>query len=176
MDMTWMVGANNPMAQDNSFIEKVWEYQALLYVVLIPLYAVIAKITFFNYKAYSYLHHMVIIAYTQAHLSITLFLPTIIMLMLGANLFKFVYYFSVPIMILYTAYCYKKMYGISLGKIIVKTLFFLLLGSTLYIGASMVVGILLVLTGVLDPQQFIDAQKASNDVSYIVSSAMNWTS
>jgi hypothetical protein len=125
MDASWM-GKDNVITQDPTFMDSMWEYQSLLYLVFIPAYALIAKVTFWNYKKYSYLEHIVIVSYTQAQMSIALFLPYLIGLSLGFNFFKLNYFFLL-VMIGYSTYCYKRVYEKSWGKIIVKLLLFFVL-------------------------------------------------
>ncbi len=175
MDASWMTQDNNPVAQDPSFLDSIWEYQSIMYIVFIPIYAIIAKTTFWNYKKYNYLEHIVIVSYTQAQMSLTLFLPYLIGLSFGINFFKLNYVF-ILVMMIYSAHCYKRLYQISLKKIIVKTLFFLLILFVALIIWSIVFWAYLLASGTVDLQEMIEAEKAKKAVSYITSFSKNWTS
>ncbi len=176
MDMSWMNQQNNPMLEDMSFMDNIWEFQSIFYVFMMPLYALMAKIIFFNYKKYTYLHHLVISTYTQAHLSILLFLPAILGLVFDLNFLKMTYFFSMPIMVIFNAYVYKRLYQIGLKKIILKTFLFLLIFGVLYIGISLLVFAYLFISGKINLEEFMEAQKTQQAVSYMASSVINWTS
>jgi|TARA_R110002020_G_scaffold63136_1_gene168291 hypothetical protein len=178
MDMAWMGQEDNPMLQDTSWLDFMYEYQSIMYLAFIPFYALLAKLTFFNYRGRNnYLHHLIIATYSQAHISIVTFLPGILIMLLGINFFKYTYFFSFPLIIVYSAYVYKSFYQISLGKIIGKTLLFIVITSILYVGLWIGIYIILMLTGVIDFQEMMEAQKAAQEgTSYIASSVINWTS
>tara|TARA_R110000772_G_scaffold242914_1_gene355588 strand:+ start:185 stop:1012 length:828 start_codon:yes stop_codon:yes gene_type:complete len=155
-------------------IDSVYEYYSFLFIALIPLYALISKLVFKNIKKYNYVEHIVIIAYTQAHLSITFFIPVVILSMIGFNLYEY-NYINLAIMILYTAYCFKKLYQLSLKRIIIKTFVFIGIGLLFYIFMLIIFMILMLtylyLTGGME--EFMESQKTT---AYLVSSAINWTS
>jgi len=177
MDLSWMLPEDNPMNGNLGFMDVFLEYQSALYIIFIPIYAIFAWLTFLNLKKYSYLKHVVITTYSQAHLSIFMVIPTIVCLMLGFNFFKFVYFFSFPFMILYSAYVYKRLYKFSVRRIIWKTIWFLIITGGIYIIFNIIVWVILFATGAVDLQKMMDAQKAQQEAtSYIVSSAINWTS
>ena len=104
MDLSWMIASDNPAAnmEGNTYMNTMFEFQGILYLLIIPIYALIAKIVFLNKKEYTYLHQNIIAGYTQSHLSLFLFVPTIIFLALGVNFFKFSYFFAYPCL-LYTS-------------------------------------------------------------------------
>ncbi|MFT7628771.1 MAG: hypothetical protein ACI9OS_002435 [Ulvibacter sp.] len=78
-------------------------------------------------------------------------------------------------MILYTAYSFKKLYELSLKRIIVKTFVFFGIGLLFYMAMLIIFMILtlthLYLTGGME--DFVESQKTT---TYLVSSAINWTS
>ncbi len=176
MDVTWMNQQNNPMLEDMSFMDNIWEFQSIFYVFMMPLYALLAKVIFFNYKKYTYLHHLVISTYTQAHLSILLFLPAIIALIFDVNFLKMTYFFSMPIMVIFNAYVYKRLYQINLKKIILKTFLFMFMFGVIYIGFMMLFFIYLFISGKINFEEFLEAERAKQAVSYMASSVINWTS
>ena len=165
---------SNGNEMGTSIMNSIFEYYSFMYVILIPLYALISKLVFKNIKKYNYVEHIVIMGYTQSHLSITLFIPGIILSMFGFNYFEYNYIFM-AIMILYSAYCFKKLYQLSLKRIIVKTFVFFGIGLVFYllIIILFIIGMLayLYLTGGM--QEFLESQKST---AYLVSSAINWTS
>lgn len=176
-DMSWMLVNNNPALENTEVLEATWEYQSILYVLFIPIIALVGRIIFFNYKKFSYLHHLVISTYTQAHLSICLFLPTIILLALGMNFFKLTYFLIFPLMIVYSSFVYKQLYQLSFGKLILKILLFILVIIIAYFLIGITVFLFWLVTGTVDIEEMIKAQQsAGKAVSYIASSLKNWTS
>jgi hypothetical protein len=157
-----------------SIMSFILEYNSFIYIILIPLYGLLSKIVFNNIKKYNYVEHIVIMGYIQSHLSIALFIPGIILSIFGFNYFDYNYIFVV-VMILYNAYCFKKLYELSLKRIIVKTFVFFGIGLLFYILMIILfmIGMLtyLYLTGGME--EFMKNQEAA---AYLVSSAINWTS
>jgi len=157
-----------------SIMNFIFEYYSFMYIILIPVYALMSKIVFKNIKKFNYVEHIVIMAYTQAHLSITLFIPGIILASFGFNYFEYNYFFM-AVMILYTAYCFKKLYALSLKRIILKTFVFFGVGLLFYI-LFIIIFIIVMFTYLYftgGMQEFMESQKTS---AYLVSSAINWTS
>ncbi len=175
MDVSWMGQENNPVLENGTFLDSMMEYNSLLYILFIPVYAIISRIVFFNYKKYSYLGHIVIIGYTQSHLGIVLFIPILIALALGANYFM-MSYVTIFIMVVFSSYCYKRLFQLSWGKLILKLLLFLVIGLFFWIGIGILMWVYLFATGQVDMQELIEASKAQQGMGYIASSAMNWTS
>ncbi|MDX1462226.1 MAG: DUF3667 domain-containing protein [Marinirhabdus sp.] len=177
MDASWMGQEDNPMLQDMGWFDFMYEYQSIMYLAFIPIYALLAKFTFFNYKGRNkYLHHLIVTTYTQAHLSVVYFIPGLIAMALDINFFKYTYFFTFPLMIVFSAYVYKRFYQLTLGKIVGKTLLFAAITLVLYIGFSIAFVAILFITGTIDFEEMMEAEKAKRAVSYIASSAMNWTS
>jgi len=186
LDISWMIDPNNPAFKDNPFLTegekpqidtRYLEYQGLLFILMIPLYALLSKLTFYNQKAYSYLKHMVIVGYTQAQLSIFLFAPTIILLLLGYNYMKISNWLML-FMFLYSCFVYKRLFKLSLGQIIGRTLLFIayLIGIVILYLIGVIVFMMVTRVGIpTNPApEVIEAVK--DTISYISSSTINWTS
>lgn len=187
MDVTWMFDPESQAFKDNPFLqngedplENMWwmEYQGILYIIMIPMYALLSKLTFLNQKKYSYLKHIVIVGYSQAQMSIALFLPTFILLTLGFNYMKMSYW-VIFLLFLYSCYVYKRVFNLSIGKIILRALLFIGLVIGMYLLFIIGVIIFVVVTGIGQPAttptpEVIEAAK--DTISYISSSAINWTS
>ncbi len=178
LDMSWMIDKNNPMAQNSNegFFSSFSEYQSIMYVLFLPFYALIGKVVFYNKKIHSYLHHIIITAYTQAHLSIILFIPSMVALTFGVNYFKLTYFFLMPMMIVYSAYVYKRVFSLSMTQIVLKTLWFSFIGTILFVGFYILIFIILIAIGVIDLQDFAPKKEDIDTISYIASSTINWTS
>jgi hypothetical protein len=76
--------------------------------------------------------------------------------------------------IVFFAYVLKRLYGLTLGQILLKTLLFFSLLIPLMIILMIVAIILMYFGGYYD--EFIELEKAKRGITYIASSAINWTS
>ena len=127
----------------NKVLEFTREYQSIIMMFYIPFYALISKITFFNIKKYNYTEHLVIYIYTQAQVTIVGFVFTIAALLLGVP-FMYIGFVMLPLMVIYIAYCLKRLYNLSFPSIILRTLFFsLIFGVFLVIFIAVATGIYL---------------------------------
>ena len=82
-----------------------------------------------------------------------------------------------PLQLVYFAYIFKRMYGLTLLQTLGKTLLFIAIMVPVIFGGSIVVMLILFATGVIDFNEFMEAEKARREAtSYIISSAINWTS
>lgn len=141
------------IAVQDSVYDFTFQYNSIISFLLIPFLALISRLIFLNYKKYNLTEHFVIYLYAYSHIVGTM---TIILLPLTfmTNNFAIVAMIQFPIYILYVAYVLKRLYGLSLKSIILKTLLFLFIGSLSYIIFSVVIGILMVLTGAIDIENF----------------------
>lgn len=134
------------------------EYQSIIYMLMVPVYALISKIVFFNHKTYNYTEHVVINMYTSAHMAIVSSILVLILSVIGVS-FMISSISIIPIQIIYTAYVFKRLFKLSAKSILLKSLLFLFIGIVLYIGFSIIIGMIMYLNG--DLQKVIEAQKAA---------------
>ncbi|MEP2934845.1 MAG: hypothetical protein ABJM06_03950 [Gilvibacter sp.] len=186
MDMTWMFDPESPAFKDNPYLQNgqdpmanAWwmEYQGIIYILMIPIYALMSKLTFLNQKAYSYLKHIVIVGYSQAQMSVVLFLPILIYLSFGGNYMKMSLWVML-LMFLYSCYVYKRIFKLSIGGIIGRG--FLFIGIVIGVYLLLIIGVVIfvVATGAARPAAPSpeDLEAVKDTISYISSSAINWTS
>jgi hypothetical protein len=155
--------------------QKIFEYQTVIFFVFIPLLALFSRLVFLKNKNYNYAEHLIINLYAQSHTSIVsvlLYFCTVWFY----DIFKITLMLVLPLQILYFCYVLKKLYKLSLIKIILKLLLFIAILIPFFFLLSIVAGIVMVLTGIISPEEAIEAQKAKQNVSYIASSVINWTS
>jgi len=164
---------SQPNALGDNFMNSFFEYQSIWYLILIPVYAFIGHLVFINIKKYNYVEHIVIMGYAQAQLSLTMFIPMLIVSAMGISIYS-VSYITIIVTILYMGYCYRSIYKMSMKRIIGKTFVFLGYAILVYIVLIIIMVIIMFASGGM--QEVIDAEKAKQGVSYIVSSARNWTS
>ncbi len=130
------------------------EYQSIMYMLIVPIYAVMSKIVFFNYKQYNYTEHLVINMYLAAHISIITSILVLITSFLGIN-FGIVGLLSLPLQIVFFTYCYKRLFKLNLKSIILKTLLFLLLLSIFFIIASIISAVIMFFNGTFEEMREI---------------------
>ncbi|QXP79852.1 MULTISPECIES: DUF3667 domain-containing protein [Winogradskyella] len=130
LDFSQITLAGQEKFQKNNmaFIE---EYQSIIMMLYVPLYALMARVTFFNIKKYNYTELLVIFMYIQAQISIASAIVVITLGLLGISS-SIVGMLMIPLMIIYTAYVLKRLLKLSASDIIVRTLlFFVVLGITM---------------------------------------------
>ncbi|MEW7292377.1 DUF3667 domain-containing protein [Aquimarina sp. 2304DJ70-9] len=113
-------------------LDMAFQYQSVLSFILIPILALLSRLVFLNYKKYNLTEHFVIYLYAYSHIvGITALLQIPITFLIDSyfimSFSPFIVYFF------YIGYVLKRLYGIDLKKILLKTLLFLmiLLGSYL---------------------------------------------
>ncbi len=147
------------------------EYQSLLMMFTAPLYALISRIIFLKNKKYNYSEHLVIFMYILAQLSIIGVFLQVFSAILGISMGSA----SIPLFafqIIYSAFCLKQLYSLSLKGILLKTLLlFLILFILLILYVIIFVIYIKVFHGGL--QNFYESQ---NTLGYIASFSKNWIS
>lgn len=154
----------------NSFF---FEYQSFIFFASIPLLALISKLVFFNIKRYNYTEHLVIniYAYSQASaLSTLLSLATI----WAFEVYQYVAFLVLPLQIVYYGYMFKRLYGFSLKRILVKSFVFLMILILLYLIFMIIALVVMIANGTF--MEMVEEQRACQGVSQVISSAINWTS
>lgn len=141
MDFSFMATSGQEEFQKKN-MTFVKEYQSIVMMLYVPMYALMARVVFFNLKKYNYTELLVVFLYIQAQISIASALLVIGLSLIGLsnNILGMT---TIPLMIIYSAYCLKRLYGLTLLDIIVRTLlFFVVLGITLVIITIVMLGIL----------------------------------
>lgn len=152
-------GMEDIQANNISFVE---EYQSIIYMLLVPVYALISKIVFYSIKTYNFTEHLVINMYLSAHFSIVSSLVVFICSFLGINYFL-AGSLIIPVQIVYSAYGFKRLFNLSFKSIVIKTILFLIVSFIVFILYSIIVAILMYSNG--DFQNIIEAQKAAKEAS-----------
>ncbi|NRR92816.1 DUF3667 domain-containing protein [Winogradskyella undariae] len=148
LDFSQITLAGQEKFQKNNmaFIE---EYQSIIMMLYVPLYALMARVTFFNIKKYNYTELLVIFMYIQAQISIASAIVVITLGLLGISS-SIVGMLMIPLMIIYSAYVLKRLLKLSASDIVVRTLlFFVVLGVT-FIIITILCLVIMYLTGDLN--------------------------
>lgn len=132
-----------------NYISTVMEFQSLIFVLTVPFYALISKLVFFDIKKYNYTEHLVTNMYISAHFSIIGTVMVLISLLLGIN-FSAVGMAVLLLQVVYAIYCFKRLFNLSIFKILLKTLLFLLIVFVLFIIMIILVVAIMFLTNGFD--------------------------
>lgn len=157
MDMSaWTTKGGEEFQRKNMMFLQ--DYQSIIMMLYVPIYAIISRIVFLDKKTYNYTEQLVIYMYIQAQISIASFLVTVILVMFGID-FGTLAIFMIPAMVAYSAYCLKRLYHLNGLELVLKTLIFIIiLGVFLILITFAFLGILY-LTG--DLKEMFEAQKAA---------------
>ncbi len=143
-------------------LEFTQEYQSIIMMISVPIYAIISKIVFFNIKTHNYTEHLVMFMYIFSQMAIFGALFQVIGSIFGLSLGIATIIFM-PLQILYSSYCLKRLFNLSLKSILLKTLFFLLILSIVFVLVEILYLIILYFNGSL--QEMIDTQRAAKEAS-----------
>lgn len=147
----------------NSILHNVQENQSFVLMLFVPLYAFMAKLVFLNIKKFNYTEHLVIFMYIIAQLNI-----------IGSLVLITTAYFELKIgmvsplilifQILYSAFCLKRLYNLSITGIVLRTLLFLVILLIVYIIVAFAfIGIMFLIKGPDFFKEIIEAQRAASD-------------
>ncbi|MFV9550388.1 DUF3667 domain-containing protein [Algibacter sp. PT7-4] len=95
-----------------TLMKYIYDYQGLITIISIPLYALISRFVFIDSKKYNTAEHFVIVSYASAQLYFVSFFIVIVSLPFGVNYNNLSTYLSIP-MLFYMVYLYKRLYSIT---------------------------------------------------------------
>lgn len=173
LDISALLPADTP--KENLDMTWVYDYFSLIALINLPFYGLVARVTFVGLKKFNYTEHLTIMTYLVAQFSMTnVFVITPILILTGVN-FYIVGNVSNLILMIFTAYTYKRLYPLSGLGVFLRSMWFLLILVISLIGVAIIQFVIMVISAG-GFEAFIEQQKAAREVSYIVSSAINWTS
>ena len=139
-------------AFDSSFSFGL-EYNSLIYVAFIPISAIISWIVFID-KKYNLTEHAIIYLYSMSFLMVLMFFIAQIALLLTPSNYMLFSLLLWPLMFLYHCYILKRIFKLSLGSLIIKSMLFFILFFVTYIGVSILVFVIMLITGVVNLEDF----------------------
>jgi hypothetical protein len=147
---------------NNEFTQKITvltsdislEYASLFFSLLIPIAALISLIVFFN-KKYNYTEHIILYLYSMSIYSILSVIFGQLTLLLVPKNYIYFGFVMVLFLCIYHCYIYIRLFKLSIAQLILKTLMFLVIGFTLYIGTVIVIVLVMLGTGYIELQDFI---------------------
>lgn len=110
--------------QLKNMMHYMQEYYTLFMVLFLPLYAMMSRLVFLKRKDFNYTEHIIMFMYIFAQITLFSTITSIVsgLLKIPGGYFA---YFSIILQIIYTAYCLKRLYKLSIQGIILRTLLFL---------------------------------------------------
>lgn len=138
-------------------LDFIQEYQSMIMMLYVPLYALMSKLVFFDKKKYNYTEHLVIFMYIISQTSIVSATYSVLAAALGLTISDIGLYYVIPFQIIYSAYCLKRLFAISLTAIVLRTLFFLVILSIFMIIFGLAMTWIMMLNG--DLQSLLDAKQ-----------------
>ncbi|MEZ4792748.1 MAG: DUF3667 domain-containing protein [Gelidibacter sp.] len=145
----------------NEFLQLVQKYQSFALMLFVPVYALMGRLVFLNIKKYNYTEVLVIFMYIIAQMTIVGSLIIIPSAVLGFKM-GIMSIFIMSIQIAYSAYCLKRLYGLSFLGMVLKSLLFLVVLFLFYILFTVIFMILLFLINGPDFfKEIIEAQRAA---------------
>ena len=127
-------------------IQSLMDYQSIIFFATIPLLAMIAYIVFFTLKKHNFAEHFVIQLYAYSHCAIVSSVLTIVMLFLGLDI-QMTSLLFIPLYIIYYIYTYQRIYDLTAKGLMLRTLYFLAIGFTIYVIIVISTVLLFYLTG-----------------------------
>ncbi|WP_046746039.1 DUF3667 domain-containing protein [Kordia zhangzhouensis] len=149
----------------SNFMSGFVDFQSLIYLLIIPLLALISKIVFYNYKQYNYTEHTIIYLYAYSHTVVLLNLMYLVCIIVYAPLLQYFVLLSIPLSTIYVGYVLKRLFRLNLKQILIKSLLFIVIGSIFYIIIVFIIGILIVLSMLVDGSfiEMIEQQKMNGN-------------
>jgi hypothetical protein len=154
MDMNMYDTSTELGRKQQAMFEQIYtyttEYQSLVMMLYIPLYALIALPIFRKYKRFNYTELLVVFMYGQAHFSICSALFILPLSMLGSASFALLGTLILPLQIVFFAFVLKRVYGLTVKQILWRTFIFLIVLFVLFVIASILVAVVMYQSGMLD--------------------------
>ena len=141
-------------------MEIITDYQSLVMMLYIPLYAMIARLVFYNKKKYNFTELLVVFLYLQSQISIITFFLTLLAGAINLSFEVYTYAILFPFQLAYFIYSLKRLYELDTFSMIIKTVLFSIILFVLIVLAIIFVITVLYLTGDLE-QMFKTTQEAA---------------
>tara|TARA_R100000935_G_scaffold58576_1_gene96339 strand:+ start:24590 stop:25414 length:825 start_codon:yes stop_codon:yes gene_type:complete len=171
LELPFGIGANLPESYEN--MDWIYDFISIITLINLPIYALVARLTFIGHKKYNYAEQLVIMTYIFSQYSISSFPIILIAVAAGVNYYVLGYVVFIPLFI-YTAYVYTKLYQLSWNQIFLRGLILIAVIIVCLLLISILQFLVLISNGGME--EFIEAQKAKQGISYSASSIINWTS
>lgn len=106
-----------------NYMNFVQEFQSFIFMLMVPLYVLMSKITFYNIKNYNFIEHLVLNMYTAAHFSILSSIIIVFCMVVGVQ-FSSAAMLMLGLQGVYTAYVFKRILSLSIKEHFGKLFYF----------------------------------------------------
>jgi hypothetical protein len=148
--------AGNSNAASQKIVDASMEFSNFFFLILIPITALCGYLSF-NRRDYNLPEHLVTAIYSLAHLAIITFPLSVVILLIIPEKYMGYAFLNVLLMLGFILFVLIRLHrystGITLIRMAVFTFFFLL-G---YLGLGILVNLIMLLTGVVTPEDFLPA-------------------
>jgi hypothetical protein len=144
---------NVPEGFMDSSMSGAMEFNSLIYSFLVPLFALISWIVFLD-KKYNLTEHIIIYLYSMSLLAMISVIIAQIFLILSPSNYIIYGLLMWPLMFVYHCYILKRIFKLSFGSLITKSVLALLLFFVAYIGVSILGVIIMFATGSVNLEDF----------------------
>ena len=144
---------NVPEGFMDSSMSGAMEYNSLIYSFLVPLFALISWIVFLD-KKYNLTEHIIIYLYSMSLLSMVSVIIAQIFLIVSPSNYIIYGLLMWPLMFVYHCYILKRIFKLSFGNLILKSVLALVLFFIVYIGVSILGVIIMFATGSMNLEDF----------------------
>ncbi|MDC6387066.1 DUF3667 domain-containing protein [Maribacter sp. PR1] len=152
MDMD-ILGTGTSMTWQTKMWDMVLDYQAIFFVLYIPMMAISGWLNFQTQK-YNFSERVVIFMYTLAQYSLAIFIPSLLILVIMPGNYMTFSFVALIFMYAYSAYVIKKVSkdkGLELWS---KVIIFCVIFTFFYISLSIILPLILLLTGAMQIEDF----------------------
>ena len=166
MDLSALNTANSAATDGNEMMTFIRDYQSILMMINVPLYALLSYFVFYTLKKYNYTEHLVIFMYILSQLTIIGVIISITSAAFGLSL-GHASLILMPVQFIYSLYCLQKLYKLSFTGILLRTLLFLAIVVVVFVIFVIITIMIAYYNGSL--QEAIEAKKAGSDgLSYLL--------
>lgn len=160
MDLSAM-STSNAGPDSNELMNFIREYQSIIMMINVPMYALVSYFVFYTLKKYNYTEHLVIFMYVLSQMTLIGTFISITSAFFGLSIAHSSMILS-PIQVLYSMYCLKRLYKLSIKGLILRTLLFFGILIAAFILIIVTVAVLAIIFKDSEfMQSLIKAQKAS---------------
>ena len=132
----------------------IFDYNSFFFAFLIPFFAAISWIVFIN-KKYNLTEHIVLFCYTLSLLNIISILISQLLLFVTPDIYAYQGIGFFIVLFFYHCYVYKGLFSLTWKSLVLKTLLFFAVFFVAYVGISLLITVLLVVTGVISSQTVV---------------------
>ncbi|MBW8242776.1 DUF3667 domain-containing protein [Muricauda oceani] len=136
----------------------IMDYQALIFIIYIPLMAISGWLCF-DKKGYNFAERTIIFMYVLAHYSIFLFLPSVLVLLFIPEYYIHFSFIGSLAMVVYATYAVIRISDSEGVALVARLLLFYMILFMLYILNSTLIPFIMILTGVINLQDFAPPPK-----------------